>query len=216
MTIPRIARVPHTAKDPEQCPYCGGHNLTRRGLRKKKLEIVQVWRCASCKRTFTPNPQALRNKTYPLRMILGALEDYNLGYSMAETAKRLKKKTNRSVSPSTIENWIAEYRRHCSYLRLRPDAKTRFPSAQTIRTIKLYHRQIYAFSFHRAKLEMLRNGTLDDRRAGPTRRHRVSRRSPTSSKRSPSSARTTSSRRRMTRPARRKLGRPSPTSATRS
>jgi transposase-like protein len=164
MTIPRIARVPHTSKDPERCPYCGGHNLTRRGQRKKKLEIVQLWRCASCKRTFTPNPQALRNKTYPLRMILGALEDYCLGCPMSETAARLKKKTNRSVSPSTIENWLAEYRTHCSYLRLRNHAKSRFPAAQTIRTIKLYHRQIYAFAFHRAKLEMLRDGTLDDKR----------------------------------------------------
>jgi len=165
MTIPRIARVPHTSKDPERCPYCGGHNLTRRGQRKKKLEIVQLWRCASCKRQFTPNPDALRNKTYPLRMILGALEDYCLGYSMSETAARLKKKTNRTVSPSTISNWLTDYNAHCSYLRLRNHAKTRFHAAQTIRTIKLYHRQIYAFAYHRAKLEMLRAGTLDDKRA---------------------------------------------------
>lgn len=165
MTIPRIARVPHTSKDPERCPYCGGHNLTRRGQRKKKLEIVQLWRCAACKRQFTPNPEALRNKTYPLRMVLGALEDYCLGYPMAETAARLRKKTNRTVSPNTISNWLGEYKNHCSYLRIRDHAKTRFPAAQTIRTVKLYHRQIYAFAFHRAKLEMLRDGTLDDKRA---------------------------------------------------
>jgi len=100
--IPRIARVPHTSKVPEACPHCGGRNLTRRGTRKKKLEIVQLWRCASCKRVFTPGPAALHNKTYPLRMILAALSDYNLGYTLAETATRLKKKANRSVSPSTI------------------------------------------------------------------------------------------------------------------
>ena len=73
--IPRIARVPLTAKQPEACPHCGGRNLTRRGIRKKKLEIVQLWRCASCKRTVTPGPAALHNKTYPLRMILSALTD---------------------------------------------------------------------------------------------------------------------------------------------
>src|SRR6476619_2245912 len=80
--IPRIARVPLTSKQPESCPHCGGRNLTRRGIRKKKLEIVQLWRSAACKRTFTPGPAALHNKTYPLGMILSALTDYNLGYSL--------------------------------------------------------------------------------------------------------------------------------------
>ena len=78
-SLPRIARVPHTSKLPEACPHCGSHVLTRRGTRKKKLEIVQLWRCASCKRVFTPGPAALHNKTYPLRMILSALTDYNTG-----------------------------------------------------------------------------------------------------------------------------------------
>jgi hypothetical protein len=41
-----------------------------------------------------------------------------------------------------------------------------FPPQQTIRTVKLYHRQIYAFAYHRPKLELLRRGELDDKRAG--------------------------------------------------
>src|SRR5262245_26603921 len=100
--IPRIARVPHTSKVPDACPYCGGRNLTRRGIRKKKLEIVQLWRYTSCKRVFTPGPTALHNKTYPLPMILSAVSDYDLGYTLEETAARLKKKSSRHVSPSTI------------------------------------------------------------------------------------------------------------------
>ena len=80
--VPRIARVPHTSKVPDACAYCGGRNLSRRGTRKKKLEIVQLWRCSSCKRVFTPGPTALRNKTYPLRTILTALSDYDLGYTL--------------------------------------------------------------------------------------------------------------------------------------
>src|SRR4249920_2127585 len=80
--IPRIARVPLTSKQPEACPHCGGRNLTRRGTRRKKLEIVQLWRCSACKRTFTPGPAALHNKTYPLRVILSAIIDYDLGYKL--------------------------------------------------------------------------------------------------------------------------------------
>jgi transposase-like protein len=105
--IPRIARVPLTSKVPEACPYCDGRNLTRRGTRKKKLEIVQLWRCASCKRSFTPGQ--LRNKS--LRMILSALTDYDTGYALEETAARLEKKTLRHVSPSTITSWLDEYNR---------------------------------------------------------------------------------------------------------
>ena len=162
--VPRTARVPHTAKDAEACPHCGSHNVTRRGTRRKKLEIVQLWRCKACKRTFTPGPAALHNKTYPLRMIIGALTDYHLGYSLAETAARLKKKTHRAVSPSTITSWLHEYRQHCSYSRLRATGLYHFAPEQTIRSIKLYHRQIYAYAYHRPKLEMLRSGKLDDKR----------------------------------------------------
>jgi transposase-like protein len=164
--VPRIARVPHTAKDAEQCPHCGSHNVARRGTRTKKLEIMQLWRCKACKRVFTPGPAALHNKTYPLRMILGALTDYNLGYSLHETAARLKKKSNRTVSPSTITNWLHQYSKHCSYARLRAAGLAQFPAEQTIRSIKLYHRQIYSFAYHRPKLHFLRTGMLDDKRAG--------------------------------------------------
>ena len=163
-TSPRIARVPLTVKQPEACPYCGSHVLTRRGTRTKKLEIVQLWRCASCKRVFTPGPAALRNKTYPLRMILSALTDYDAGHTLQETAARLKKKTNRSVSPSTIATWLRAYHRHCSYRRFRAEGLSRFPANQTIRSIKLYHRQVYAYAYHRAKLGFLRDGLLDDKR----------------------------------------------------
>ena len=100
--IPRSARVPLTTKQPEACPHCGSHSRRRRGIRKKKLEIVQLWRCASCKRTFTPGLSALHNKTYPLRMIFSALTDYDIGFTLEQTATRLKKKTHRTVSPSTV------------------------------------------------------------------------------------------------------------------
>jgi transposase-like protein len=167
--IPRAARSPLTAKQPDACPRCGGRNLTRRGTRRKKLEIVQLWRCTSCKRTFTPGPAALRNKTYPLRMILSALTDYNLGYTLEETAARLKKKTNRRVSASTVSTWLDDYKQHCSYRRLRRAGLGRFPANQTIRSMKLYHRQVYGYAYHRPKLDFLRSGALDDKRTGDTR-----------------------------------------------
>jgi len=152
----RPATAPHTNKLPEACPHCGSHVISRKGVRKKKLEIVQVWRCASCKRNFTPGPAALRNKTYPIRLVLQALTLYDLGYSLNETAKRLKSKSGRAVSPSTIATWIGSHKEQTTFRRLRAEATTIYPPEQTIRSIKLYHRQIYAYAYHRSKLALLR------------------------------------------------------------
>lgn len=167
--MPRVARAPHSSKVPDACPHCGSHVLTRRGTRRKKLEIVQLWRCASCKRTFTPGPAALRNKTFPLRTVLDALSTYSLGYSMEDTVARVRSKSGRRIGSSTLAGWIAEHKAHMSYLRLRESGRHLFRPAQTIRSIKLYHRQIYGYAFHRSKLELLRKGELDDKRHGDTR-----------------------------------------------
>jgi PD-(D/E)XK nuclease superfamily len=40
-----------------------------------------------------------------------------------------------------------------------------FTPTQIIRTHKLYHRQVYEFAYHRAKLAFLKDGTLDNKRA---------------------------------------------------
>lgn len=101
-------------------------------------------------------------------MILSALTDYDIGFTLEETAARLKKKTNRNVSPSTVASWLEQYKRHCSYRRLRAQGLSRYPANQTIRAIKLYHRQIYSYAYHRPKLEFLRAGILDDKRSGDT------------------------------------------------
>jgi hypothetical protein len=101
-------------------------------------------------------------------VILSALSEYDLGYSLQATADRLKKKTGRSVSPSTMTAWLNDYRQHCSYRRLRRRGLSRFPAAQTIRSIELYHRQVYGFAYHRPKLDFVRAGMLDDKRKGDT------------------------------------------------
>ena len=167
--IPRAARAPHSSKIPIACPRCGSHVLTRRGTRKKKLEIVQLWRCASCKRTFTPGPASLHNKTYPLRTVLDALATYSLGYSLEETVARTRSKSGRKIASSTLASWLAEHDNYLSYMRLRETGRRLFPPTQTIRSIKLYHRQIYAYAFHRSKLELLRRGELDDKDRGDAR-----------------------------------------------
>ena len=165
MPFPRIGLVPHTNKQSLVCPHCGSTNLTRRGTRKKKFEIVQLWRCSACKSVFTPNPDAMRNRTYPLEFITAALTDYNRGYTLEQTCARLAKKTRRRVSPTTISNWLADYQHLTTYHRLRTKGHTLATPERIITTIKLYHRQVYEFAFHRTKLALLKSGALDDKRA---------------------------------------------------
>ena len=158
-TSPRIAaRVPHTATRPERCPHCGSTAITRKGTRRKKIEIVQLWRCGSCKRVFTPAPAELRNKTYPLRIVLDAITLYDRGYSLTETAAKIQSRHGRRIGRSTIAAWLAEHRSLTTYARLRDAGRHLFPPTQTIRSIKLYHRQIYTYAYHRPKLALLKQG----------------------------------------------------------
>jgi len=58
-------RVPHTVKPPGRCPHCGSTRLIRKGTRRKKLEIVQLWQCKVCRRVFTPAPPAVKPRHFP-------------------------------------------------------------------------------------------------------------------------------------------------------
>src|SRR5579863_5111796 len=144
--IPRSARVPHTEKRPERCSYCGSTAISRKGMRRKKIEIVQLWRCSSCKRVFTPRPAATRGKTYPLRVVLDAIMLYNLGYPLDATADKIRTRHGYRVGRSTIAAWLAEHRSLTTYDRLRAEGRRLFPPTQAIRSVKLYHRQIYKYA----------------------------------------------------------------------
>ena len=148
-----------------RCPHCNSTRITTRGSRKKKLETVRLFRCRSCGRTFAPGPRALRNKTYPLNEILEALTLFSRGHTLTETAAKISSRFGHKVSPSTISRWVAEHPKLTTYQRFRDRGRRLFKPTQVIRPIKLYHRQVYEFSYHRAKLAFLADGTLDDKRA---------------------------------------------------
>ena len=64
-------------------------------------------------------------------MILSALTDYNLGYSLPETAARLKKKTNRSVSAVDDHDMVATSTNSTAPIGdLRADGLRRFPPSK--------------------------------------------------------------------------------------
>ena len=161
----RAAPRRSTIKSPDRCPHCNSKRLIKKGTRKKKLETVPLFRCRSCGRTFAPGPRAIRNKTYPLPEILEALTLYDRGNTLEATAEKISSRYGHRVAPSTISRWLAEHPALTTYRRLRDRGRRLFTPTQVIRTHKLYHRQVYEFAYHRAKLAFLRDGTLDDKRA---------------------------------------------------
>src|ERR1700688_2864490 len=162
---PRAAQRLSTIKPPDRCPHCNSKRLIKKGTRKKKLEDVPLYRCRACGRTFAPGPRAIRNKTYPLPEILEAFTLYDRGNTLEATAEKISSRYGHRVAPSTISRWLAEHPTLTTYRRLRDRGRRLFTPTQLIRAQKLYHRQVYEFAYHRAKLAFLKDGTLDDKRA---------------------------------------------------
>jgi transposase-like protein len=156
-------------KDPDRCPHCNSKRLIKKGTRKKKHEDVPLFLCRSCGRKFTVGPRAIRNKTYPLPEILEALSLYDRGNTLEATADKISSRYGHRVAPSTISRWLSEHPTLTTYRRLRECGRRLFTPTQIIRTQKLYHRQVYEFAYHRAKLAFLRDGTLDDKRTSGRR-----------------------------------------------
>lgn len=137
----------------EQCPYCAGKEIVKKGTREKKFETVQLWYCMHCRRVFTP--RAAKGKTFPLRVIFDGLSYYNLGYSLEESCRFLKAKYGLAASPSALGGWLEEYKDVCKYSRMRPYALRRYSPAQVMISATLYHRQVFTFRYHKAKIELL-------------------------------------------------------------
>ena len=168
-TAPERAAAPNRAsplKTPDRCPYCNSLRLIKKGARQKKLERVPLFRCRGCGRTFAPGPRAVRNKTYPVNEILEALTLYDRGNTLEETAAKISSRHGHAVAPSTISRWLSQHPSLTAYRRFRDRGHRLFTPTQVIRSHKLYHRQVYEFAYHRAKLAFLRDGSLDEKRAG--------------------------------------------------
>lgn len=137
----------------DACPYCNGKDIVKKGMREKKLEIVQLWYCNDCRKVFTP--QLVKGKTFPLAVTFDGLSYHNLGYSLENSCKFLKAKYGLAVAPTTLNGWLEEYKDICRYARMRPYAIKRYSPQQVMVSATLYHRQIYTFRYHRAKIELL-------------------------------------------------------------
>ena len=138
----------------ERCPYCQSKDFVKRGLRKKKLESVQLYLCRNpeCGRTFTA--QFIKGRHYPIKLIIEGLNYYNLGWGLEQTCRLLYQKFGANPGASTLAGWVAQYAGLCRYCRLRPYALKICKPQDTVEVVNMAHRQIYRFLYHRPKLRL--------------------------------------------------------------
>ncbi len=144
----------HTAKRPERCPHCGSVKLVRKGTRTKKLSRaalamprlqprVHAGTGGAAQQDLSARRHSRRRHPLQSRPHAGR------GGRETEIASR------HAIAPSTLAGWIDEHRDLATYARLREAGRRLAPPAQTIRTVKLYHRQVYEYAYHRPKLALL-------------------------------------------------------------
>ncbi len=142
-----------TLKVVARCPYCQSKDIVKKGHRKKKLETIQLYLCKDCRRVF--NPQTVKGKSFPHKLIFDGLSLYNTGFTLEESCRLLKEQYGIEVKNSTLSDWVKEFEPLCRYSRLRPYALKLYSPHQIIQTVHLFHRQVYDFSVHRGKLALL-------------------------------------------------------------
>lgn len=140
-----------TQKVVSHCPYCQGPKIVKSGVRKKKHETVQIYYCKNCDKKFTS--QVTKNRTYPLRVILEALNFYNSFKTMEESAKAVNEKYGLSISAQNIKNWLEGFREYLPILRMRDYIMQKYEKKDIFVETHLFHGQVYDFLYHRAKTD---------------------------------------------------------------
>ncbi|MBI2676675.1 MAG: PD-(D/E)XK nuclease family protein [Candidatus Yanofskybacteria bacterium] len=141
-----------TEKAADCCPYCKSKKFVKKGSRKKKLEIVQLYKCSLCLKVFTA--QLVKGNRFPTNTIIDALSYYNLGFGLEDTSRILNKKFGVKPDPATISRWVRQYSQLCRYDRLRSFAVKMCRPEDTIEVMNMAHRQIYRFLYHRPKMQL--------------------------------------------------------------
>ncbi len=138
------------------CPFCESANFVRRGTRKKKHEIVQLYKCTNpeCKKTFTDS--AVKGRRYPMKVIIDAISYYNLGFTREKVCgivHQLHKKIK--PEPETISRWAEEYAGLCAYNKMRSYGLKLFGPMEVLEVVTMAHHQLYRFRYHKAKILLM-------------------------------------------------------------
>jgi len=133
------------------CPNCtGSAHLVRSGKRRTTKGSVQKYRCMECGHSYSDsiNPYS----SYPMKIILHALELYNMGYPASSVKRMIGKNYHRSPPLNTIYSWTKRYEDDLTFIKLRK--RIDLDPENVIKGKNFHHRQVIPFSYHIPKLNI--------------------------------------------------------------
>jgi len=133
-----------------ECPECKSRNVIKKGKRKTRYKLEQVYYCKTCRKRFVD--RYLKHRMYPTRIIYHALNYYNLGFTLDNSSRLVNKKYKVKTSKSTIYPWINEFQDICPISTLRDG----FSSYENVLFTKRFeHENLdYEFMYHKYKLDV--------------------------------------------------------------
>ena len=77
--------------------------------------------------------------------------------------------TNQLLQPTTLANWLKQYRHLCAYSRMREFGLKMYAPQDVLVNLTLAHRQLYRFRYHRAKTRLILEEDFKHRKFGAIR-----------------------------------------------
>ena len=145
--------LPHTNPAIPRCPRCRAKDVIKKGMRTTRHEARQRWGCNRCGHTFTN--LVTKHSRYPVKVIMEAIGRYNLGYSARETVRYLTRRFGIRVPEKTFRLWYTAHKSICTYHTIRELIKHRIEPAALIEKHYLQHHQVYLYTLHHGKLDLL-------------------------------------------------------------
>src|SRR6266403_4907305 len=134
---------PQSQEQNAVCPRCHSKFTIKKGRRLNRFRVLQVFQCRECLRKFSTAPG--KNKTYPPHVILEAVSTYNLGNSITDTQRTIRKRLHVDIPEGTIRSWIRAHKSLTAYARMRVIGSKLFKAESMIRSFLLRHKQVYRF-----------------------------------------------------------------------
>lgn len=136
-----------------KCPGCGALSKSI-GFRKCRKRAIQRYLCKnpSCSKSFTLQPSFQHHKSYPIALILQAISNINLGYSLKQTKNYFKK---RKIPRSTLSYWYNQLKHDLSYHRIRNNVKKLYRPIEIIQKRNFIHqKQPFLYQYHKPKADL--------------------------------------------------------------
>lgn len=90
------------------CPKCGVSDVVKRGKRKNKSGVKQLYRCNGCRKVFV-EPDGFERMRYNAKTIVRAFHMHADGLSLSKVQNHLWQHDGVKVTRSAIASWVKKY-----------------------------------------------------------------------------------------------------------